>query len=545
MGSMSLGARLAAAFAVVAGLFVLLLLVVGVSLSHITRNVKLIHDETLPYVLVVDEMDTSRSDVQQFLTDVSATHDKDGYKDAEVSAQHFLSGVAKFKQRFQRENNTDRLRQMELIEKEFNAFYATGKQMAEAYITQGIDAGNALMKGNDKMAGFDKDSETILGELAKFREQELNEANQVTGNTLSAAGSAMGIMLAGGLVAVLLAAALSAFITRQTLRQLGGDPKDVAQVINTMACGNLSLEPRRKLVTGSLLANAYQMQTAMRDMIGEVKSQAGQVSDMARSLAASARQIAENVNHESDSMSGMAAAIEEMSVSNTHISGRGAQARQIADESRGRAEHGAQVVNRTVSGLLATAQEIEIASGEVSRLGENASRINDVVRVIKEIADQTNLLALNAAIEAARAGEQGRGFAVVADEVRKLAERTANATSEINEMSAKIGEVAQHALDGMDKVVKTTRQGVDDAETAQGSITAIQQSFGEVSGVIDDISGALAEQNAASTELAQNTERVAQMSEENAAAAQNLLQLANTLEGQANQVRVAVEAFRV
>ena len=203
------------------------------------------------------------------------------------------------------------------------------------------------------------------------------------------------------------------------------------------------------------------------------------------------------------------------------------------------------MVNKTVNGLLATAGEIESASAEVSRLGQDASRISDVVKVIKEIADQTNLLALNAAIEAARAGEQGRGFAVVADEVRKLAERTANATSEINQMSGKIAEVAAHALNGMDKVVSTTRQGVADAETAQSSITLIQHGFAEVGAVIDEISCALVEQNTAASELAKNTERVSSMSEENASAARGLLGLANSLEEKAREVRHAVDSFRV
>jgi methyl-accepting chemotaxis protein len=241
----------------------------------------------------------------------------------------------------------------------------------------------------------------------------------------------------------------------------------------------------------------------------------------------------------------MAAAIEELSVSTTHISDQGGNAKRIANDSRSNAEEGAQVVNKTVTGLLTTAQEIESASAEVSRLGEDASRISDIVKVIKEIADQTNLLALNAAIEAARAGEQGRGFAVVADEVRKLAERTAGATNEINQMSSKIGEVAAHALRGMDKVVNTTRQGVSDAETAQSSIALIQKNFAEVSDVIDEISGSLTEQTAAATELAQNTERVSSMAEGNSGAAQGLLNLANELEGKAREVRQTVEVFKV
>jgi methyl-accepting chemotaxis protein len=152
---------------------------------------------------------------------------------------------------------------------------------------------------------------------------------------------------------------------------------------------------------------------------------------------------------------------------------------------------------------------------------------------------------LNAAIEAARAGEAGRGFAVVADEVRKLADRTAKATQEINQMSTKIGEVANNALSGMDSVVRTTRQGVADAKTAQGSIASIQTNFADVAQAIDDISTSLAEHTASTTDLAKNTERVSQMSGENASAAQGLLQLANDLETKARQMRNGVDVFKV
>jgi methyl-accepting chemotaxis protein len=328
------------------------------------------------------------------------------------------------------------------------------------------------------------------------------------------------------------------------LARLGGDPQDVAAVVRKMAYGDFSQQPHKLPESGSLLADAYQMQGKLRDMLAAVKYQSEQVSEMAKKLTDSANQIALNSNQESDAVSSMAAAIEELSVTTTHISDQGNTAKRIATSSRSNAEQGAQVVNKTVAGLLTTAQEIEAASTDVSRLGDDASRISEVVKVIKEIADQTNLLALNAAIEAARAGEQGRGFAVVADEVRKLAERTGGATNEINQMSAKIAEVAKHALSGMDKVVKNTQQGVGDAESAQISIKHIQTSFSEVSGVIDDIAGALHEQNSAATELAKTTERVSQMSEENSSSAQSLLSLAKDLESKSLAVRVSVEAFK-
>ncbi|MDO8988824.1 MAG: methyl-accepting chemotaxis protein [Sideroxyarcus sp.] len=357
--------------------------------------------------------------------------------------------------------------------------------------------------------------------------------------------STVATLLITGAVIMAVAIFIGMGITRNVLRQLGGEPKDVADVVNTMAAGDFSQQPRNVPVQGSLLAHAYQMQASLGKMVTQIKTQAKQLEDMAHSLAVAAKQITDNVNHESDAVSSMAAAIEEVSVSTSHISDQGSNARQIADSSRNNAEQGTQVVDKTVAGLLTTAQEIQAASAQVSRLGEDATRIVNVVQVIKEIADQTNLLALNAAIEAARAGEQGRGFAVVADEVRKLAERTGNATNEINQMSGKINEMVSHALESMAKVVETTRQGVADAETVQSSIAAIRHSFGEVTGVIDDISAALVEQNVASSDLAKNTESVAQMSEENSGAAQSLLSLANDLEAKAVEVRDAVAIFKV
>lgn len=357
--------------------------------------------------------------------------------------------------------------------------------------------------------------------------------------------TAIAVLLTVGFSIVIVSVLFGIGITRNILRQLGGDPKDVAQVVNTMAAGNFSQQPSKSPVPDSLLANAYLMQSGLRDMIGKVKSQANQVGDMANSLSVSAKQIAANVNQESDAVSSMAAAIEELSVTTTQINDQGDSAKRVAGDSRSSADQGAQVVNKTVTGLLLTAKEIESASSVVSRLGEDASRIIDVVKVIKEIADQTNLLALNAAIEAARAGEHGRGFAVVADEVRKLAERTANSTNEINQMSTRISEAISHALEGMSKVVKSTNQGVADAETAQSAITNIQQGFGGVVSMIDEISVSLTEQNVAATDLAKNTERVAQMSEENSSAAQGLLDLASQLELKAAEVTKTVGVFRV
>lgn len=426
-----------------------------------------------------------------------------------------------------------------------NAIAGEHQSVSGKYLAQ-IDAHTGTADSDAKVAGIDRALTKLVTDLRNDFSQFV-EAKNLEKIELAhqAYLSHRNTMIVWAIAALGLSVFLSSLIIRSVLRQLGGDPQEVSQVLHVMASGNFSMHPHTAPVPGSLLASAYEMQTELRKTIEAIKGHTLSLSDMANSLASSANQISQSVKLESSSVASMASAIEEMSASTSHIFEQGQGAKQIATHSRQNAADGAVIINNTVSGLLVTAKEIETASKDVSHLGDDASHISEVVKVIREIADQTNLLALNAAIEAARAGEQGRGFAVVADEVRKLAERTSNATTEINQMSAQIGDVAQHALSGMDNVVQTTRQGVKDAETAQLSIANIQHSFSEVSQVIDEISDALSQQNAAANELAGNTESIAQMSEENAAASKNLLQLARDLESKAAQVRSTVDKFQV
>jgi len=511
-------------------------------MGHIDASVMTVKQQNIEAVLAKD-MEKDVIQVQQYLSDISATRAQDGLGDGLEMAQKFHNGFMQKADQFQKsfadQNDQKGLTAIKDLKINFATYYAAGKIMAQAYIDGGPLSGNKLM------GDFDHASDVLQNTLKPFVQEQLDESAAALDETGRAAYRVRIVAtifnFAGMVVSILLALVL----IRSVLNQLGGDPKDVSDVVNTMASGDFSQQPSSAPVAGSLLANAYHMQSSLRGMITTVKNQSSQVGDMAYSLAASAQQIATNVNVEHGAVYGMAAAIEELSASTTHISDQGDNAKRISNNSRSNAEEGAQVVNKTVAGLLTAAQEIESASAEVSLLGKDASNISDVVKVIKEIADQTNLLALNAAIEAARAGEQGRGFAVVADEVRKLAERTSNATNEINQMSSNIGDVATRALSSMDKVVSTTRQGVSDAETAQNSIVLIQHSFGEVANVIDEIAGSLTEQSSAATDLAKSTERISTMSEENSNAAQNLLGLANNLEEKAREVRQAVDVFKV
>lgn len=403
------------------------------------------------------------------------------------------------------------------------------------------DDGASITDQDKGIKGADK---PIAVAAAKLNEITGREFSMASGQFGALQQSTLRIALIMGIIAIVCAAAFALFLTRSLMRQLGGDPAEVARVIGVMAAGDFSAQSIRA-ADGSLLANAQDMQSRLRDMIATVKMQAGQVGGMAEQLAAAAAHITENVNHESDAVSGMAAAIEEMSVSSAHISDQGSNAKQIADHSRANSEQGAQVVNKTVTGLLEVAQQIEAASAEVSRLGGDASRISDVVKVIKEIADQTNLLALNAAIEAARAGEQGRGFAVVADEVRKLAERTAKSTLEISSMIEKTHGGIHGALHSLQTGVERVNAGVAKASQAGDAVTQINSGAQMLVGTVNDISAAIKEQSEASNEISRHVEKIAQMAEENHAAVDETAKTAHQLEKLATDLHETVGRFKV
>jgi methyl-accepting chemotaxis protein len=188
---------------------------------------------------------------------------------------------------------------------------------------------------------------------------------------------------------------------------------------------------------------------------------------------------------------------------------------------------------------------VDRASGTIQELGRQSEQISAVVQVIKEVADQTNLLALNAAIEAARAGEQGRGFAVVADEVRKLAERTTQSTSDIARMIAAIQQSSLAAVDGMQNVVAQVNQERTLTESAGEQITGIGRDTQQVAAAISDIAEALREQSSASNDIALHVESVAQMTEENNAATERTAESAQRVNQLAGQVLETLAVYKV
>ncbi|HOL64323.1 MAG TPA: methyl-accepting chemotaxis protein, partial [Accumulibacter sp.] len=235
---------------------------------------------------------------------------------------------------------------------------------------------------------------------------------------------------------------------------------------------------------GRLRRAIAQMAGNLKDTLDEVRRTADSVFEHATALVRSSESVTQGSDTQRESVANMAASVEELSVSIDQVVQHARDANQLTERSGKSAGEGALVVRRAVTAMNRITDFVHQSSSTVTDLGQRSQDISAVVRVIREIADQTNLLALNAAIEAARAGEQGRGFAVVADEVRKLAERTAGSTQTIAEMISNIQEGADAAIRQMSEGVATVEKGSALANQAGQSIGAIERSTREVAGAV-------------------------------------------------------------
>ncbi|HJV28249.1 MAG TPA: methyl-accepting chemotaxis protein [Aromatoleum sp.] len=314
-----------------------------------------------------------------------------------------------------------------------------------------------------------------------------------------------------------------------------------------LAAGDLTarIDVQARDELGMVSKSFNEMAATMGRLIASIQRESGELAEAARGMLDSARQVDTASQRQSEAASSMAAAVEEMTVGIDHIATNAGNANELARKSGRLSGEGGEIVESVIREIGEIAESVSGSARTIEQLGQSSEQISAIVGVIKEIADQTNLLALNAAIEAARAGEQGRGFAVVADEVRKLAERTTHSTQEIAGMVGAIQQGARAAVESMNHGVVRVSEGVERAQQAGKAMALIREEAGRVVDTVAEISEALREQSSASTEIARNVETIARMAEENSSSAAGSLHTANRLEELAESLQGDVARFRV
>ncbi|MDR1849868.1 MAG: methyl-accepting chemotaxis protein, partial [Zoogloeaceae bacterium] len=382
----------------------------------------------------------------------------------------------------------------------------------------------------------------VMESTNKLVEFEFARIEKRTEDVMKAVEKVNLVLLIALAVGALVGTLLGYFIMKSITK-----PVDtMLRVVKAIAEGDLShtqiIESKDEV--GILQAELEQMRVNFVKMIREIRNSAGQLSESSTGLSGAASQVSKGSESQSEAAAAMAAALEEMTTSIDQISALSDDARKSSANAGDTANSGAETIHSMVDEIGQMADAVGEGAIKSQELGKESEQISSIVHVIRDVADQTNLLALNAAIEAARAGEQGRGFAVVADEVRKLAEKTTVSAQEIAGMVSSIQSGSTAVSVQMESTSSQMQQGVDLAKKAGDTIGEITIGAQKVVGMIDEVSNALKEQAAASHDISGRVEQIVQMVEENSSAIALVSQSATELNGLAKSLHASVDRFR-
>lgn len=321
--------------------------------------------------------------------------------------------------------------------------------------------------------------------------------------------------------------------------------KEKAAAAERIATNDLTVtvQPRSE---NDVLGNSFRtMISNLVSMIRQLGDNAHQVGSAANQVASSSEQLSRGAQAQSGQVAQVSAAIEQMAATVVESSENANQASEMSQGASETAGSGGNIVAETIEGMNSIAEVVRQSQDAIGRLAGSADQIGQVTAVIDDIADQTNLLALNAAIEAARAGEQGRGFAVVADEVRKLAERTGKATGEIGQMIKGIQGETTEAVQSMEAGIERVELGRALADNAGTSLQEIVEMSQRVMEIVRTIASGSEQQSAAASDIARNMEQIQQVTEEATRGAEQSASAAEELNRQADSLQQLVANFKI
>ncbi|MGD8525322.1 MAG: methyl-accepting chemotaxis protein [Thioalkalispiraceae bacterium] len=330
-------------------------------------------------------------------------------------------------------------------------------------------------------------------------------------------------------------------ITRP-MRQLIGHVNDIAEGEGDLTA-RLDVNSRDEM--GQLAEAFNRFITNLHEIISHVADSSTQVSNSSEELSQSSQQTSEIVSRQRNETEQVAAAINEMAATVQEVANSASEAANAADQADREASDGRQVVMQTIEAIGNLASDVERSSQVINRLKGESENIGSVLDVIKGIAEQTNLLALNAAIEAARAGEQGRGFAVVADEVRTLAQRTQESTQEIEQMIEALQVGANEAESVMSESRERAESTVEQAGQAGHSLESITQSVATIRDMNTQIATASEQQSSVANELNRSVTTIHQVSEESEQQSNSMLYACNELAQMGEQLQTVVGRFKI
>ncbi|MBB1321697.1 MULTISPECIES: methyl-accepting chemotaxis protein [unclassified Shewanella] len=385
------------------------------------------------------------------------------------------------------------------MNRDMNIYYDNASSLAAEFIKDDVDFSKIQLQAAENAKRY----QTLVKQFAEKKSLLAEQFQQSIQTTITSSKNAENSVLLIGVIATALMIIMGLLVNRSIINTID----NVTQSLRNISQGEGDLRARIHYAGKDEIAQLVywfnQFVSKLQSSIADTKNTTENLSEVAATLLSGSQYSELNVKQQNEAIEQISQAMKEMFVSVTHIAEYASSAALEAEDANTEAKQGLVIVNDAVSTINTLADEVQQTAVVVNQLDAFTHNVNDILDTIRSIADQTNLLALNAAIEAARAGEHGRGFAVVADEVRTLASRTQTSTQEIQQVLQELRSTSKQAVDAMDRGIHTAAKGVQSTSLAGEALQRITGKVSAISEVNDQIATATEEQHTTSVLIQQ------------------------------------------